>query len=470
MQVFRYSGPEFSPYGDDELVPEAEGGAWPAPVASAPLNARLQLPGSKSLTNRELVLSALATESTLLRWPLHSRDSALMIEGLRTLGVGIAETPGDGAFGPDLLVTPGELLGGGSIECGLAGTVMRFLPPVASLALGPIVFDGDPSARRRPMRAMIDALRSLGIDVSDDGRGALPFSLYGTGEVAGGDLEIDASASSQFVSGLLLSAPRFTHGLRLRHSGDSLPSIPHIEMTIACLASRGVTVESPEQGYWVVEPQPIAGGSKAIEPDLSNAAPFLAAAIIAGGTVTISGWPDVTTQVGADLETLLARFGAQVTREHTSLTIDGGVGLRGGAALPGINVDLSTGGELAPAIVAIAALASTPSRITGIGHLRGHETDRLAALAAEINALGGRVRELEDGLELDPAPLHGGLWHSYEDHRMATAGAIIGLAVPGIEIDDIATTSKTLPEFVELWTGSLLGTNDRHSEPTFGGA
>jgi len=470
MQVFRYSGPEFSPYGDDELAPEAEGGAWPAPVASAPLNARLQLPGSKSLTNRELVLSALATEPSLLRWPLHSRDSALMIEGLRTLGVGIVETPGDGAFGADLIVTPGELLGGGSIECGLAGTVMRFLPPVASLALGPVVFDGDPSARRRPMRAMIDALRSLGIDVSDDGRGALPFSLYGTGEVAGGDLEIDASASSQFVSGLLLSAPRFTQGLRLRHSGDSLPSIPHIEMTIACLASRGVTVEIPEPGYWVVEPQPIAGDTVEIEPDLSNAAPFLAAAIIAGGTVTIEGWPDATTQVGADLETLLPRFGARVSREHGALTIDGGAGLLGGATLPGIDVDLSTGGELAPAIVAIAALASTPSRITGIGHLRGHETDRLAALAAEINGIGGRVRELEDGLELDPAPLHGGLWHSYEDHRMATAGAIIGLAVPGIEIDDIATTSKTLPQFVELWTRSLLGTTDRPSDPTFGGA
>ena len=470
MQVFRYSGPEFSPYGDDELVPEAEGGSWPAPVASAPLNARLRLPGSKSLTNRELVLSALASEPSLLQWPLHSRDSALMIEGLRTLGVGIAETPGDGAFGPDLLVTPGELLGGGSIECGLAGTVMRFLPPVASLALGPIVFDGDPSARRRPMRAMIDALRSLGIDVSDDGRGALPFSLYGTGFVVGGDLAIDASASSQFVSGLLLSAPRFRHGLRLRHSGDSLPSIPHIEMTIACLASRGVTVESPESGYWVVEPQPIAGGTVEIEPDLSNAAPFLAAALIAGGTVTIEGWPDATTQVGAHLETLLARFGARVSREHGLLTIDGGAGLLGGAALPGIDVDLSTGGELAPAIVAIAALASTPSRITGIGHLRGHETDRLAALAAEINALGGRVRELEDGLELDPAPLHAGLWHSYEDHRMATAGAIIGLAVPGIEIDDVATTSKTLPQFVELWTGRLLGAHEGRSEPTVGGA
>ena len=456
MQVYRYSGPEFSPYGDDELVPVIEPGPWPAPTATGRLDARLQLPGSKSLTNRELVLSALADSPTLLRRPLHSRDSALMIEALRNLGATIEEVEGDGEFGADLLITSGELIGSSSIDCGLAGTVMRFVPPVAALALGPVVFDGDASARRRPMRTMIDALRTLGVDVNDDGRGVLPFSVYGTGAVEGGELEIDASASSQFVSGLLLSAPRFSRGLRLRHTGEHLPSIPHIEMTIECLAARGVTVESPETGLWIVEPQPIGGGEIDIEPDLSNAAPFLAAAIVAGGTVTIDGWPDVTTQVGAHLETILPLFGAAVTRTDGSLTVDGGVGLLGGASLPGVDIDLSAGGELAPAIVGIAALASTPSRITGIGHLRGHETDRLAALAAEINGLGGNVSELEDGLAIEPAPLRAGLWHTYEDHRMATTGAIIGLAVPGVEIEDIDTTSKTLPQFAALWTGRTL--------------
>lgn len=449
MQVFKYSGPEFSPYGEDERDATAEPGPWRAPVASRPLAATLSLPGSKSLTNRELVLAALADAPSRLRAPLRSRDTLLMVEALRSLGVAIDDVETDSPFGADWIVTPATLEGGTSIDCGLAGTVMRFLPPVAALALGPVAFDGDAGARRRPMRTTIDSLRALGVDVNDDGRGALPFSLYGTGEVTGGSLEIDASESSQFVSGLLLAAPRFTQGLRLRHTGERLPSMPHIEMTIACLAARGVTVTSPEPGVWVVPPSQIAGIEITIEPDLSNAAPFLVAALVAGGHVTITGWPATTTQVGADLERLLPQFGATVTREGSSLTVTAG------AAITGVELDLSTGGELAPALVALAALASSPSRITGIGHLRGHETDRLAALTAEINALGGAVVELDDGLEIDPQPLHGGLWHSYADHRMATAGAIIGLAVDGVEVDDIATTSKTLPQFAELWAGIL---------------
>ncbi|MBM7388681.1 3-phosphoshikimate 1-carboxyvinyltransferase [Clavibacter michiganensis] len=459
MEIFRYSGPTFSPYDDDRThapVP-TDDGPWAAPVADGPLDATVPLPGSKSLTNRELVLSALADSPSTLRAPLRSRDTRLMVEALRALGTVIEEVDGDGAFGPDLRITPAELAGGITIECGLAGTVMRFLPPVAALALGPVSFDGDPSARRRPMSGTIEALRALGVDVNDDGRRALPFSLYGTGEVPGGEIAIDASASSQFVSGLLLAAPRFTQGLRLRHTGRTLPSMPHIEMTIRTLAERGVVVESPEPGLWIVPSSPIAGREVRIEPDLSNAAPFLAAAIVAGGRVSIPGWPEETTQVGADLEHLLPRFGATVTREGDALVVDGGPGLAAGGRIPGVDLDLSTGGELAPALVALAALADGPSRITGIGHLRGHETDRLAALAAEITGLGGSVTELEDGLAIAPAPLHGGPWRAYEDHRMATAGAIVGLAVPGVEIDDIGTTAKTLPEFPELWLGPLLG-------------
>lgn len=460
MQVFTYSGARFSPYGDEERPGTADGldeaGNWPAPRATHRLAAHVSLPGSKSLTNRELVLSALASGPSLLRRPLHSRDSMLMIEALRSLGVTIEEVAGDGAYGPDLQITPPEELSGStSIDCGLAGTVMRFLPPVAALALGPVAFDGDAGARRRPMRTTIDSLRALGIDVNDDGRGALPFSLWGTGSVRGGEISIDASASSQFVSGLLLAAPRFDNGLVLRHTGDRLPSMPHIDMTIATLAARGVRVESPEPGVWVVAPGPIAGIRVDIEPDLSNAAPFLVAAIIAGGTVAIDGWPDETTQVGADLATLLPRFGAEVRRDGSRLIVDGGDGLLGGARMPGVQLDLSTGGELAPAIVALAALAEGPSEITGIEHLRGHETDRLAALAAEITGLGGAVTELDDGLAIEPRPLHGGPWKAYDDHRMATAGAIIGLAVDGVLVDDIGSTSKTLPQFTQLWHAML---------------
>ncbi|GAA1729172.1 3-phosphoshikimate 1-carboxyvinyltransferase [Microcella frigidaquae] len=460
MQVFTYSGARFSPYGDEQRPGDSaalpDDGDWLAPRATGPLAARVSLPGSKSLTNRELVLSALADGPSLLRRPLHSRDSMLMIEALRSLGVQIEQVAGDGAYGPDLRITPpAELSGSTSIDCGLAGTVMRFLPPVAALALGPVAFDGDEAARRRPMRTTIDSLRALGVDVNDDGRGTLPFSLWGAGAVRGGEIAIDASASSQFVSGLLLAAPRFTEGLVLRHTGERLPSMPHIEMTVAALADRGVTVESPEPGVWVVPSAPIRAREVAIEPDLSNAAPFLVAAVVAGGTVAVEGWPTSTTQVGADLETLLPRFGATVRREGDALIVDGGAGLLGGARVPGVDLDLSTGGELAPALVALAALASSPSTITGIGHLRGHETDRLAALAAEITGLGGACTELDEGLALEPRPLHGGPWRAHEDHRMATAGAIIGLAVDGVRVDDIGSTAKTLPQFPELWHGML---------------
>jgi 3-phosphoshikimate 1-carboxyvinyltransferase len=299
------------------------------------------------------------------------------------------------------------------------------------------------------MGTIIAALRALGVDVNDDGRGALPFTVHGTGTVAGGAIEIDASSSSQFVSALLLSASRFESGLDLTHSGERLPSLPHIEMTVAALAARGVTVESPEVGRWVVKPGTIGAREVDIEPDLSNAAPFLAAAVVTGGTVTISGWPETTTQVGADLADLLPLFGATVTRADDRLTVSGP------ERIAAVQLDLTTGGELAPAIVAIAALADGPSEITGIGHIRHHETDRLAALAAEINGLGGAVTELEDGLRIEPRPLHGGTWRSYEDHRMATAGAILGLVVPGVEIENIATTAKTLPQFPQLWARML---------------
>ncbi|GAA4265135.1 3-phosphoshikimate 1-carboxyvinyltransferase [Frondihabitans peucedani] len=455
MQVFRYSGPEFSPYETDR-EPEVDEGFWVAPTAAAPVSAELSLPGSKSLTNRELVLSALATGPSILRLPLHSRDSALMVEALRSLGTTISEVPNDEPFGPDLEIVPQAFTGGVSVDCGLAGTVMRFLPPLAALATGPVTFDGDEGARRRPMRTTIESLRALGVDVDDDGRSALPFSLHGTGEVEGGEVSIDASASSQFVSGLLLSAPRFANGLTLRHTGEKLPSLPHIEMTIDALASRGVTVSSPETGVWVVPPGPIAAREVTIEPDLSNAAPFLAAALVAGGRVSIRHWPHDTTQVGDDLLDLLPLWGATVTRDGDTVTIDGGDGLLGGGSLPGVDVDLSRGGELAPALVALAALASGPSTITGIAHLRGHETDRLAALVAEINGLGGRATELDDGIRLEPSPLHAGKWKTYGDHRMAHAAAIIGLAVPDVELDDVRVVSKTLPEFVALWD-DLLG-------------
>ena len=420
---------------------------WPAPVSSAPLNATVSLPGSKSLTNRELVLSALADSPTLLTAPLASRDSALMIEALRLLGTQVEELE-NGA----LKITPAAFDRSANIDCGLAGTVMRFVPPMSVLANGDIRFDGDLAARRRPMHTTIESLQALGVKITDEGAAALPFTVHGTGSVAGGEITIDASASSQFVSGLLLAAARFENGLTLKHEGEHLPSMPHIEMTLDCLEKRGVKVSSPAQAVWRVEPGPISGGTFAIEPDLSNAGPFLAAAMVAGGSVTVTGWPTSTTQVGDEFDGILQQMGATIVRDERGLTItsDG--------TIHGLDIDLSIGGELTPVIAALAAIADSPTVIRGVAHLRGHETDRLAALAAEINRIGGIARETPDGLEIDPSNnLHGALWQTYEDHRMATAGAIIGLRVPGIEIEDITTTSKTMPNFDKMWLKMLEG-------------
>ncbi|MFM1766952.1 MAG: 3-phosphoshikimate 1-carboxyvinyltransferase [Actinomycetota bacterium] len=414
---------------------------WPAPKGRV-LNATVALPGSKSLTNRELLLSAIASEPTLLVAPLVSRDSKLMIAALESLGVGFQWQ------GYDLLVTPGKLRGPATIDCGLAGTVMRFVPPLSTLATGEISFDGDEGARRRPMHTTIDSLRALGVEVIAETK-SLPFTVLGTGNVAGGLLEIDASASSQFVSGLLLVAAKFEKGLTLKHIGEELPSLPHIEMTLETLRQRGVTAHTIDERTWRVEPGPIAGGRKVIEPDLSNAGPFLAAAMVAGGEVRIPNWPTVTTQVGAEFVRILPMMGANCQLRDDVLTISGN------GQIHGLDIDLSIGGELAPVIAALAALADTPSRITGIAHLRGHETDRLSALTNELNNLGGKVTELEDGLEIHPAELHGGVWHTYEDHRMATAAAILGLRIDGIEVENIATTSKTMPDFVKLWQTML---------------
>lgn len=414
---------------------------WLAPIANAPLQATVSLPGSKSLTNRELVLSALASGPSELVAPLVSRDSKLMISALEKLGTRFQWR------GEDLYVEPNQLSGPASIDCGLAGTVMRFLPPLAALATGEIYFDGDEAARRRPMSTTIESLRKLGVEISDST--ALPFTVSGSGKIKGGELSIDASASSQFVSGLLLAAARFEEGLTLTHTGKELPSLPHIEMTLDTIRSRGVQAFAISERSWRVEPGPIAGGRVVIEPDLSNAGPFLAAAMVASGSVTIPNWPSKTTQVGNEFRNILPRMGAEVKLDGNLLTVSGS------GEIHGLDIDLSIGGELAPVIAALAALADSPSRLRGIAHLRGHETNRLEALTAEINRAGGNARETEDGLEIFPAELHGSVWRTYEDHRMATAGAIIGLRIPNIEIENIETTSKTMPEFANLWQEML---------------
>ncbi|AZS36202.1 3-phosphoshikimate 1-carboxyvinyltransferase [Microbacterium lemovicicum] len=430
-------------------------GRWSAPVADGPLRAALAVPGSKSLTNRELILAALAEGPSILSAPLHSDDSARMIEALQALGVGIERLEGSGHFGDDLEVTPvWPLRGGTEIDCGQAGTVMRFVAGLAGFARGDVTLTAHESALHRPMGAMIKALRDVGVDIDDGGHWSLPFTVRGRGHTRGGEVTIDASASSQFVSGLLLAAPRFDVGLHLIHSGGRLPSQPHIDMTIESLGHRGVHVERPAPGEWVVPAGPVRAKDIAIEPDLSNAAPFLAAAMIAGGTVSITGWPVHSTQPGAMLGDILSLMGARVSRRGGAMIVTGGAGITG------VDLDLSAAGELTPTIFALAAFADAPTTLYGIGHIRGHETDRIAALIGELRGLGGEAHELEDGIRIVPRPLHGGTWHAHGDHRMATTGALLGLAVPGVEIDDIGTTAKTLPEFPELWLGLVEGAHD----------
>ncbi|CAN1523758.1 AroA 5-enolpyruvylshikimate-3-phosphate synthase [Candidatus Nanopelagicaceae bacterium] len=427
---------------------------WPAIYRGAtPVDISVVIPGSKSVTNRALILAAQAKSPSVLRRPLVSRDSELMVAGLKALGIGIEEktVSVNGAEELQWIITPAPMRGGVKVDVGNAGTVMRFLPPLAALATGEVAFDGDPRSYERPLGPVIKALEELGISIDHEGRYSLPLKLQGTGSIPGGALTIDASASSQFLSALLLVAPSFTNGIVAKHQGGSLPSMPHIEMTVEMLRDFGATVEVDAANQtWTVKPGDLQGKDLVIEPDLSNAAPFLSLAMVCGGSVTIADWPKATTQPGDQLRSIFTAMGASVSFSDAGLT------LTGNGTIHGIDIDLHDVGELTPSIAALAALADSPSHLRGIGHLRLHETDRLAALTREINVLGGNVVEEETALHITPAPLHGGVFHTYDDHRLATAGAVLGLVVPDIEVENIATTRKTLPDFPGLWSSLLV--------------
>jgi 3-phosphoshikimate 1-carboxyvinyltransferase len=425
---------------------------WRAPYrGNFPVAATVTIPGSKSVTNRALILSALAESPSTLRKPLRSRDTELMMQGLRALGVEITESVDED--GDELwIVTPQtQLFGPASIDVGNAGTVMRFLPPLAALAKGLINFDGDPRSYERPLGPVIAALEQLGVIIDHKNRFALPLTINGAGSIRGGEIEIDASSSSQFVSALLLVGPAMRDGITVKHVGGNLPSQPHIDMTIAMLRQFGAEVDDSIPAQWRVKPSKLHGQDLVIEPDLSNAAPFMSVAMVCGGSVTISDWPKSTTQPGDQLRNIFSQMGADIQWHEKGLTITGGKEIKG------IDIDLHDVGELTPSIAAVAALANSPSSLRGIGHLRLHETDRLSALRTEINALGGSVSEEETAIHIDPRPLHAGIFHTYEDHRLATAGAVIGLVVEGVEVENIATTRKTLPDFPALWSELLNG-------------
>ena len=419
---------------------------WTAPSTPAPVSATVTVPGSKSQTNRALVLSAVAATNggvSTISGALRSRDTDLMIGALETLGLRV-DGPADELAVSGTISPPAQA----RIDCGLAGTVLRFVPPLAALGAALVTFDGDEQARIRPIAPLLDALRGLGVDVDGDG---LPFRVRGAGSVAGGTVDIDASASSQFVSGLLLAGASFSDGLTVQHRGPALPSAPHIAMTVAMLRQAGVDVDDATPNRWQVRPGVVAARHWHIEPDLSNAVPFIAAAVVSAGTVRITGWPAASIQPADTILSILRQLNSVVKQSDSYLEV------RGPQSYPGFDVNLRDVGELTPSVAVLAALATpgSVSRLSGIAHLRGHETDRLAALCTEINRLGGDCRETADGLEITATPLRPGTWQSYADHRMATAGAIVGLRVAGVKVDDIETTAKTLPQFPQLWADML---------------
>jgi 3-phosphoshikimate 1-carboxyvinyltransferase len=428
---------------------------WSAPFRGGltsvgePINAKISIPGSKSATNRALILAAIAKTPSRLRKPLSSRDADLMVKGLQSLGCKIDEIKTEQGF--DYQITPQKLSGPTQIDVGNAGTVMRFLPPIASLATGLIHFDGDARSHERPIEPVIKALEQLGASIEHGNKYRLPLTINGSGQIKGGEVEVDASASSQFISALMLLGPATMNGLTIKNTGKTLPSMPHIEMTIQMLRQFGATVEVG-QNSWTVKAGDLLGQDLTIEPDLSNAAPFMAAVMICGGSVEILDWPKSTSQPGDQLRDIFAKMGAKIEQNNEGLKISGS------GKINGIDIDLHDVGELTPSIAAVAALASSPSTLRGIAHLRLHETDRLAALANEINNLGGDVTEGPGELLIKPAKLVASqIFKSYEDHRMATAGDIIGLAVKDINVENIETTKKTLPDFPGMWQEMLNG-------------
>ena len=433
---------------------------WPAPHAASPIDSEVRVPGSKSITNRALVLAALSDGPSVIQAALRSRDTELMAGALSALGAEVTVLSANEAnmtvrLSPQVLPAVDSV----AIDVGLAGTVMRFLPPVAGLVHGDVAFDGDPAARRRPMATLIEAMRDVGIDVDDSNTGRLPITVHGNGRVPGGEVVLDASRSSQFVSALLLAAGRFDAGATIHHVGPAIPSTPHIDMTIRMLAAHGVGVravddppiETFQRHTWHVDPVELRARDWVVEPDISNALPFIAAAIVTGGRIRISGWPSDSLQPTHDVLEVLTSFGAHID------FLDSGILIHGPEEIQPVDIDLSDIGETAPTMAAIALFAQGRSVLRGIAHLRGHETDRLAALEREFSALGGSVEQTDDGLVITARDLHGGRFHTYDDHRMATTGAIIGLRIPEVLIENVDTTAKTLPAFTRMWSALVDG-------------
>jgi 3-phosphoshikimate 1-carboxyvinyltransferase len=406
---------------------------WPAPPAGGPVRAEIRVPGSKSMTARALLLASVAMGSSTLLYPSETRDSVVLARGLRGMGCHVSSVDER-----RWLLRPRPLTGA-EVDVERSGTAMRFLPAVAGLAAGTVRFDGDPALRPVPLGPLVGALRALGVRA--EAAGGLPLAVHGVGRVRGGEVTLDASASSQLVSGLLLAGTDYDRGLVLRHVGGPLAAHPHIDLTVAMLRAVGAAVDAGTPDVWEVEAGRLVGRAWEIEPDLAAAAPFLAAALVTGGRVTVPNWPPRTVQPGETLRALLTDLGGRCHLGTDGLTV-------AGTGTPsGVDADVTELTELLPVLAALCALADSPSTLRGVTPVRG--------LVAAFAALGADLRPDGDTLLVTPRPLHGGPVDTRGDHRLAYAAAVLGLAVPGVVLSDVTCTAKTLPDFVARWARML---------------
>ena len=422
-----------------------------------PMDARVHVPGSKSITNRALVAAALAPGRSVLTGALAAEDTRAMRDVLTDLGVTVGATDDETTLTVDGCAgAPGPV--SGRLDGRSAGTVARFLPPLLALGEGPYVLDGSAQMRTRPLGAGIAALRMLGVDVAWEGaQGHLPIRVTGSGGRVAPAVAVRADVSSQYTSGLLLSAPCFADGLELSVVG-AVVSRPYLEMTTAVMAAFGARVEATGDGY-VVAPGGYRPSQYAIEPDASAASYFFAAAAITGGRVVVEG-------LGAD--SLQGDLGFVRVLERMGCVVDiraGETELRGPATLAGVEVDLRELSDTAQTLAVVAPFASSPTRITGIGFIRNKESDRVGAVATELRRAGIDAVEEPDGLLIGPGTPRAARIATYEDHRMAMSFALLGLRTPGIVIEDPGCVSKTFPAYFAALTAATGATCSARSSP-----
>jgi 3-phosphoshikimate 1-carboxyvinyltransferase len=427
----------------------------PLPITPlpGPVDAVVRVPGSKSITNRALACAALAQGESELHGALEADDTLAMVDGLVALGVEVlphwqdALVDVQGCAGRP----PAQLA---LVDARLSGTTSRFLLPIAGLGTGTTRVDGDHGLRARPMGDVVGAIRALGGVATEIGApGHLPIQIHG-GPLAGGRVELPGDTSSQFLSGLLLAGPAMRTGLEVRVTTE-LVSRPYVDMTIAVMAAFGAHVDQPSPDRWVVEPGSYWGTTYHIEPDASSASYAFAAAAIVGGSVTIEGLGTDSLQGDLAFVDLLERMGAEVSRATDRTTV------RGTGRLRGIDADLSQLSDVAQTLAVVAAFADGPTRVTGIGFIRGKETDRVGNVVAELRRARIDAEEQRDGYVIRPGRVYPATFDSHGDHRMAMAFALLGLRAEGIRIADPTCVAKTSPGYWAMLE-QLRGGRGRH--------